>query len=191
MKDGDAFDVAVIGSGFGDSVAALRLSEKGYRVAVLEAGRRFRPRDYARSSWNLRRFLWFPALGLRGIQRIDLLPDVMVLSGAGVGGGSLVYANTLIEPNDEFFDDPQWRDIADWKSELAPYYDQARRMLGARQAPADTPARFFSRRRSCPRSCRRRPRGQPGRTAVTVSGSGKVMLSNPAPASQPAYSLRV
>ncbi len=140
MKDGDAFDVAVIGSGFGGSVAALRLSEKGYRVAVLEAGRRFRPRDYARSSWNLRRFLWFPALGLRGIQRIDLLPDVMVLSGAGVGGGSLVYANTLIEPNDEFFDDPQWRDIADWKSELAPYYDQARRMLGARQAPADTPA---------------------------------------------------
>jgi cholesterol oxidase len=140
LKGADTFDVVVIGSGFGGSVAALRLSEKGYRVAVLEAGRRFRPRDYARSSWNLRRFLWFPRLGLRGIQRIDLLPDVMVLSGAGVGGGSLVYANTLIEPNDEFFDDPQWRGITDWKSELVPYYDQARRMLGARQAPADTPA---------------------------------------------------
>lgn len=140
MRDTAEYDVVVIGSGFGGSVAALRLSEKGYRVAVVEAGRRFRPRDYARSSWNVRRFLWFPRLGLRGIQRIDLLPDVMVLSGAGVGGGSLVYANVLIEPKDDFYQDPQWRDITDWKSELAPYYDQARRMLGARQAPADTPA---------------------------------------------------
>ena len=133
-------DVIVIGSGFGGSVAALRLTEKGYRVLVLEAGRRFGPDDFARSTWNLRRFLWFPRLGLRGIQRIDLLREVMVLSGAGVGGGSLVYANTLIEPHDEFFEDRQWAAITNWKTELAPWYDQARRMLGVVEANAATPA---------------------------------------------------
>lgn len=134
------FDVIVIGSGFGGGVAALRLTEKGYRVLVLEAGRRFAPEDFAKSTWNLRRFLWFPRLGLRGIQRIDLLREVMVLSGAGVGGGSLVYANTLIEPHDEFFEDRQWSGITDWKSELAPWYDQARRMLGVVEANGDTAA---------------------------------------------------
>ena len=86
---------------------------------MIEAGRRFSHATYARSSWNLRRFLWFPWLGLRGIQRIDLLSEVMVLSGAGVGGGSLVYANTLIEPQEGYFADPQWRDITDWRKELA------------------------------------------------------------------------
>lgn len=134
------FDVAVVGSGFGGSVTALRLAEKGYRVAVLEAGRRFGPDTYARSSWNLRRFFWFPRLGMRGIQRLDLLPDLLVLSGAGVGGGSLVYANTLLEPHDTFFTDPQWGHITDWKAELTPFYRLARRMLGAVPAPADTPA---------------------------------------------------
>lgn len=137
---GSDFDVIVIGSGFGGSVAALRLTEKGYRVLVLEAGRRFGPDDFARSTWNLRRFLWFPRLGMRGIQRIDLLRDVMVLSGAGVGGGSLVYANTLIEPHDEFFTDRQWAGITDWKVELAPWYEQARRVLGVVAANAATPA---------------------------------------------------
>jgi cholesterol oxidase len=136
----DHVDVVVVGSGFGGSVAALRLAEKGYRVTVLEAGRRFGPDDYARTSWNARRFLWFPALGMRGIQRIDLLPEALILSGAGVGGGSLVYANTLIEPHDAFFDDPQWAGITDWKAELAPHYERARRMLGAVPARADTPA---------------------------------------------------
>jgi cholesterol oxidase len=139
-RKGEHFDVLIIGSGFGGSVTALRLAEKGYRVGVLEAGRRFGPDTYARTSWNLRRFLWLPSLGLRGIQRIDLLRQVLVLSGAGVGGGSLVYANTLLEPHDAFFEDPQWRHLADWKSELAPYYDLARRMLGVATAPADTPA---------------------------------------------------
>ena len=133
-------DVIVIGSGFGGSVAALRLTEKGYRVLVLEAGRRFGPNDFATSTWNLRKFLWFPRFGMRGIQRINLLREVMVLSGAGVGGGSLVYANTLIEPHDEFFADRQWAGIADWKSELAPWYDQARRMLGVVEANGDTAA---------------------------------------------------
>jgi cholesterol oxidase len=134
------FDVIVIGSGFGGSVAALRLTEKGYRVLVLEAGRRFGPGDFAKSTWNLRRFLWFPRLGMRGIQRIDLLRHVMVLSGAGVGGGSLVYANTLIEPDDEFFTDRQWAGITDWRAELAPWYEQARRVLGVVAANAATPA---------------------------------------------------
>ncbi|MFH2071804.1 MAG: FAD-dependent oxidoreductase, partial [Actinomycetota bacterium] len=127
MRDQGRFDVVVIGSGFGGSVAALRLTERGYRVAVMESGRRFSSGTYARTSWNLRRFFWLPRLGLRGIQRIDLLKQVMVLSGAGVGGGSLVYANTLLEPTDDFFTDRQWGHITDWKAELEPHYRRARR----------------------------------------------------------------
>jgi cholesterol oxidase len=133
-------DVLVIGSGFGGSVAALRLAEKGYRVAVLEAGRRFAPADFARTNWNLRRYLFAPRLGLRGIQRITWLDDLVVLSGAGVGGGSLVYANTLYEPLDPFFDDAQWAAIADWRSELAPHFEGVRAMLGATETPFETPA---------------------------------------------------
>jgi len=124
------YDVVIIGSGFGGSVAALRLAEKGYTVAVLEAGRRFADDELPKTSWRSRRFLWAPALGCYGIQRINLLRDVLVLSGAGVGGGSLVYANTLYRPLRPFYGDPQWRDITDWAEELAPYYDQAERMLG-------------------------------------------------------------
>jgi cholesterol oxidase len=124
------YDVVIIGSGFGGSVAALRLAEKGYTVAVLEAGRRFADDEFPKTSWRSRRFLWAPALGCYGIQRITLLRDVLVLSGAGVGGGSLVYANTLYRPLRPFYDDPQWRDITDWSEELAPYYDQSERMLG-------------------------------------------------------------
>lgn len=127
------FDVVVIGSGFGGSVAALRLTEKGYRVAVLEAGARFDDTDFPKTSWNLRQFLFFPALGLRGIQRIHVLPDSVVLAGAGVGGGSLVYANTLYTPPASYFNDPQWAHITDWEAELAPWYDQASRMLGVAQ----------------------------------------------------------
>ena len=133
-------DVIVIGSGFGGSVSALRLTEKGYKVAVLEAGKRFRDEDFAKTSWRLRKFLWLPQLGCYGIQRIDKLKDVLILSGAGVGGGSLVYANTLYEPLDPFYKDPAWGHIADWKSELAPYYDQAKRMLGVATSPFETPA---------------------------------------------------
>jgi cholesterol oxidase len=124
------YDVVVVGSGFGGSVAALRLAEKGYRVAVLEAGRRFSDADFPRTSWDVRNFLWAPRLGCKGIQRIHWLKDVVVLAGAGVGGGSLNYANTLYVPPKAFFDDPQWREITDWESELAPYFDQAQRMLG-------------------------------------------------------------
>ena len=134
------FDVVVIGSGFGGSVAALRLREKGYSVAVIEAGRRFKDKDFPKTSWRLRRFLFFPRLGLTGIQRIHALPDVMVLAGAGVGGGSLVYANTLYTPPDTYFNDPQWSSITDWKSELTPWYDQAHRMLGVAENPYFSPS---------------------------------------------------
>jgi cholesterol oxidase len=134
------FDVLVIGSGFGGSVAALRLTEKGYRVAVLEAGRRFTEKDFPKTSWRLSRFLFMPRLGMRGIQRIHALPDVLVLAGAGVGGGSLVYANTLYQPPDSYFEDAQWRHITDWKSELLPWYDQASRMLGVAKNPYFSPS---------------------------------------------------
>ena len=123
-------DVVVVGSGFGGSVAALRLSEKGYRVRVFEAGRRFEDEDFAKTSWNVRRYLWAPALGCFGVQRIHRLPHVMILAGAGVGGGSLNYANTLYEPGPAFFTDPQWAQIRDWRAALAPHYATAKRMLG-------------------------------------------------------------
>ncbi|MFI2753862.1 FAD-dependent oxidoreductase [Cellulomonas sp. P22] len=133
------YDVLVVGSGFGGAVAALRLAEKGYRVAVLEAGRRFADEDF-RTSWHLRTFLWAPAVGCYGIQRIHVLKDSLILAGAGVGGGSLVYGTTLYRPLPEFFRDPQWAHVTDWEAELAPHYDQASRMLGVTRNPSTTPA---------------------------------------------------
>ncbi|HEY3681500.1 MAG TPA: GMC family oxidoreductase [Streptosporangiaceae bacterium] len=151
---GDHYDAVIVGSGFGGSVAALRLTEKGYKVAVVEAGRRFDDATLPKTSWHMRDFLWAPRLGCRGIQRIHLLRGargdrtgrVLVLAGAGVGGGSLVYANTLYVPPPSFFDDPQWRGITDWQDELRPHYDQARRMLGVTENPVVTPADEAARR---------------------------------------------
>ncbi|MDQ1036657.1 cholesterol oxidase [Streptomyces sp. V3I8] len=134
------YDVIVVGSGFGGSVTALRLTEKGYRVGVLEAGRRFTRETLPKNSWDLKNYLWAPKLGMYGLQRIHLLGNVMVLAGAGVGGGSLNYANTLYVPPKPFFEDPQWKDITDWEGELKPYYDQAQRMLGVRLNPTMTPS---------------------------------------------------
>ena len=139
MSDLD-FDVLVVGSGFGGSVTALRLTEKGYRVGVLEAGARFEDADLPTTSWDLKKYLFRPEVGCYGIQRVDALKDCMIVSGAGVGGGSLVYANTLYEPLAPFYDDPQWRHITDWRDELAPFYDQAKRMLGVVENPLRTPA---------------------------------------------------
>ena len=134
------YDVLIIGSGFGGSVTALRLTEKGYRVGVLEAGRRFADDEFAKTSWRLRKFLWAPKLGMYGIQRIHLLRNVMILAGAGVGGGSLNYANTLYVPPEPFFADKQWSHITDWRAELMPHYEQAQRMLGVVRNPTLTDA---------------------------------------------------
>jgi cholesterol oxidase len=135
------FDWIVVGSGFGGSVSALRLAEKGYSVAVLECGKRFRDEDFPKSTWDLRRYFWAPRLGLRGIFRLTTFKDVSVVSGCGVGGGSLGYANTLYVPPSDFFKDPQWSDLDDWEAVLAPHYAEAQRMLGVvvhdKEDPAD------------------------------------------------------
>jgi len=132
------YDWLVVGSGFGGSVAALRLAEKGYRVAVLEAGRRYRDEDYAKSTWDLKRFLWAPFFGLRGIFRLTPFNDVFIASGSAVGGGSVVYANTLYRASPEFFTNPQWRDLGDWAGTLKPHYDTAERMLGVEQVQRES-----------------------------------------------------
>jgi cholesterol oxidase len=134
------YDWIVVGSGFGGSVSALRLAEKGYRVGVLECGRRFRDEDFPKSTWDVRRYFWAPRLGLRGIFRLSPFKDVSVVSGSGVGGGSLGYANTLYVPPAPFFQDPQWADLEDWEQTLAPHYEEAQRMLGVVVHEHDDPA---------------------------------------------------
>jgi cholesterol oxidase len=134
------YDWLVIGSGFGGSTSALRLAEKGYRVAVLECGRRFADEDFAKTTWEAARYYWMPKLGLKGIFRLTLFKDVFVASGCGVGGGSLGYANTLYRARPAFYRDPQIAGLADWEGELAPHYDEAERMLGVVTYDEDTPA---------------------------------------------------
>jgi cholesterol oxidase len=134
------FDWVVVGSGFGGSVSALRLAEKGYDVAVLECGKRFKDEDFPKSTWDLRRYFWAPRLGMKGIFRLTQFRDVAVVSGSGVGGGSLGYANTLYVPGPEFFRDPQWADLEDWERTLAPHYAEAQRMLGVAEVDRDDPA---------------------------------------------------
>jgi len=137
------YDVLVIGSGFGGSTSALRLSEKGYRVAVIESGRRWDGNpgtDFPNTNWNPRKSMWMPRLGMTGTLRMSLLGKCALFSACGVGGGSLIYGNTLYEPLEGFYQDPHWAGITDWRSELAPYYDQAKRMLGVAQNPRMTPA---------------------------------------------------
>ncbi|HEX8698369.1 MAG TPA: GMC family oxidoreductase, partial [Myxococcaceae bacterium] len=131
-------DFLIIGSGFGGSVSALRLTEKGYRVVMLEKGRRLQAQDFPKTNWNLKRWLWMPQLGWRGLFKMTFFRHVTVLSGVGVGGGSLVYANTLPIPKDHFFQGGSWGHLADWKQELAPHYAEVRRMLGARENPLRT-----------------------------------------------------
>lgn len=137
---GRDYDWLVIGSGFGGSVAALRLAEKGYRVGVLECGRRFEDEDFAESTWNLRRYFWMPKLGLRGILRMTVFKDIFIVSGSGVGGGSLGFANTLYRARPAFFRDRQWDGLAEWETELRPHYDVAERMLGVTDYEGMTPA---------------------------------------------------
>jgi cholesterol oxidase len=134
------YDYVIVGSGFGGSVSALRLTEKGYRVLVLERGKRFRDADFARTTWNARRYLWAPALRCFGILQISPLDDVLVLHGAGVGGGSLGYAGVLMQPYDETFETPAWNEPIRWGDALRPHYDTARRMLGVARNPRTWPA---------------------------------------------------
>lgn len=129
------YDVIVIGSGFGGSVAAMRAAEKGYRTAVIEAGKRWPDEELPKTNWRLDKFVWEPSIELFGIQRVRYLTDVIVLGGAGVGGGSLVYGNTLYYPKQKFFDAPTWAHITDWKAETAPYYDLTQRMFGVQPSP--------------------------------------------------------
>ena len=132
------YDWIVIGSGFGGSVSALRLAEKGYRVAVLEAGERYADHEYAATTWNLRRFLWAPAFGLRGIFRLARFKDIFISAGTAVGGGSTVYANTLYRAKPAFFENEQWQGLEDWEPALSPHYVEAERMLGVQQVPFGT-----------------------------------------------------
>ncbi|MGE0614054.1 MAG: GMC oxidoreductase [Bacteriovoracia bacterium] len=137
-SEADRIDFLIVGSGFGGSTAAMRLAQKGYRVVVLEMGKRFRANDFPKTNWHARKYFWLPALRWFGFQKISLLRGVMLLHGVGVGGGSLVYANTLLKPGREIFRDPAWPispDFPDWEAELAPHFESARRMLGVVRNP--------------------------------------------------------
>jgi cholesterol oxidase len=131
----NTFDYVVIGSGFGGSVSAMRLKEKGYSVLVLERGKRYRDQDFAKSNWIVWKYLWAPALRCFGILQISPFKDVIALHGSGVGGGSLGYANVLMQPSDKLFEAPAWKNLADWKTVLLPHYDTARHMLGVAPNP--------------------------------------------------------
>lgn len=134
------YDYIIVGSGFGGSVSALRLAEKGYKVLVLEKGKWYRSQDFPKTNWNLRKWLWVPALRFFGIMKLTFFRHVTILSGTGVGGGSLVYANTLPRPKSAFFKHGSWHRLADWETELKPYYQTAERMLGAAENPHPGPA---------------------------------------------------
>jgi cholesterol oxidase len=171
MRDYD-YDWLVIGSGFGGSVSALRLAEKGYKVGVVECGKRFTDKDFPKSTWDLRRYFWAPKLGMRGIFRMTPFKDVAVVSGCGVGGGSLGYANTLYVPPTDFFQDPQWADLDNWQAKLAPHYEEAQRMLGVvvhdNDDPADQLLREFGEHLGVGDTYRKTPIGvfldEPGKT---------------------------
>jgi cholesterol oxidase len=156
-------DVVVVGSGFGGSVAAYRLIGKGYRVTVLEKGGRWRPEEFPKSNWNIPKSFWFPRVGCRGIFGMRLLREALVLHGVGVGGGSLVYANTHFEPPQTVWDDPQWRGLEDWRALMPAHYDTARRMLGVvenpKLGPADEALRRAAARRGREQSFRHTPVG--------------------------------
>lgn len=130
-----SYDYVIIGSGFGGSVSALRLSEKGYKVLVIEKGRWFSASDFPKTNWQLKNWLWAPELGCRGIFKMTFLRHITIVSGVGVGGGSLTYANTLPVPKPAFFQSGSWAGLADWETELKPFYDLAYKMLGAAVNP--------------------------------------------------------
>ena len=128
--DTQIYDFVIIGSGFGGSVSAMRLAEKGYSVLVLERGKRFEDKDFPKTNWNIWKSLWLPFLRCFGIWELSFLNGAIALRGNGVGGGSLMYANVLMETDDRLFEAPSWHHLADWKTILRPHYDTAKRMLG-------------------------------------------------------------
>jgi cholesterol oxidase len=128
------YDYIIIGSGFGGSVSAMRLAEKGYSTLVIEKGKRYESKDFPKTNWNFAKYLWMPAIKWFGIQKLTFFKQVFVISGVGVGGGSLVYANTHMVPPDAFFQNPVWAHLRDWKSTLQPFYDLAQFMLGSTKA---------------------------------------------------------
>lgn len=134
------FDFVVVGSGFGGSVSSMRLTEKGYRVLVLERGKRYAAGDFPKTNWNVFKYLWMPALRCFGFQGLNFFRDIWILSGSGVGGGSLVYASTHLKPGKSFFEAEEWRELADWEAELEPHFDMANRMLGVTENPKFWPA---------------------------------------------------
>lgn len=129
------YDYLIIGSGFGGSVSALRLSKKGYKVLVIEKGKWYKAEDFPKTNWNFKKWLWMPYLRFFGIMKLSVFKHIAILSGTGVGGGSLVYANTLPVPKTAFFNSGSWKELNDWETELKPYYDEALRMLGAAKNP--------------------------------------------------------
>ena len=131
----DIYDYVIIGSGFGGSVSAMRLTEKGYSVLVLERGKRFEDKDFPKSNWNLPKYLWLPGLRFHGFFEMTFMNGVLALHGSGVGGGSLCYGNVLIEPDDQLFAAPSWSHLNDWRHELQPHYATARKMLGVTRNP--------------------------------------------------------
>jgi len=140
VNKGKVYDFVIIGSGFGGSVSAMRLAQKGYSVLVLERGRRYRDEDFPKTNWDLRNYLWLPALRLFGFLQMSLLPDVLVMHWSGVGGGSLGFANVLVEPDEALFESPAWRRLGDWKLLLRPHFETAKAMLGRSRPPVLTEA---------------------------------------------------
>jgi cholesterol oxidase len=136
----ELYDYVIVGSGFGGSVSAMRLAEKGYKVIILERGMRIEDEDFPKTNWQLSKYLWMPGIGLKGFMELSLLPDVLVMRWSGVGGGSLGYANVLVEPDDLMFENPAWRNLGDWRVLLRPHYAIAKRMLGRNLVPHLTPA---------------------------------------------------
>jgi cholesterol oxidase len=137
MTTENKYDYIVIGSGFGGSVSAMRLSEKGYSVLVIEKGKRWKAKDFPKSDWQLRKYLWIPLLKFFGIQKLTFFNQVFVISGVGVGGGSLVYANTHMMPKENFYTNKLWSHFKDWKKVLTPYFERAKFMLGTTQYKKD------------------------------------------------------
>ncbi len=135
MELKEKYDYIIVGSGFGGSVSALRLAEKGYSVLVIEKGKWFDGKDFPKTNWQLRKWLWLPKFKFFGIMKMTYFKHIGIISGVGVGGGSLVYANTLPRPKNRFYTTGTWSDLADWKTELAPFYDTALKMLGAARNP--------------------------------------------------------